>query len=190
VNMPNANTGLRAHIRRMYLFGTQVGFPKAQTDPPFSGYVGQPLFISKVSIDANNDLVVQIDDTGPPNAAAPDISQNRPANIHATLKLTRGTVQTSDIAPLPKTYAGGVLELTATMGMDDDLHTPLVTLSVHAWALPNDQKEYLSFMIVTVPTGQEMRWFHACVQADHPSTAHTIPPVVGGVMGPWGVETP
>ncbi|HEY0394884.1 MAG TPA: hypothetical protein VGD01_10375 [Candidatus Elarobacter sp.] len=189
-----AAKGLKANIRRMYLFGTAVGFLNAP-NPPFGPYFGDPLYITNIFFDAaHNELVVNINDQGPPSAVVPVLPPVQPGaatrNVHATLSIGGTTPKVTASAPLPDTVSTGVgLAFGAVLEFDSDLNTPLVAPSVELFAVPAPDDDFLAYVAINVAGTRYIRWIDAPLEVAPAASASVVKSgKIGGVMGPWGLE--
>jgi hypothetical protein len=189
-----AAKGLKANIRRMYLFGTSVGFPNAP-DPPFGPYFGDPLYITSVFFDgARNELVVNINDQGPPSAVVPALPPVQPGgparNVHATLSIGGTTPKVTASAPLPDAVSMGMgLAFGALLEVDSDLVTRLVTPTVELFTVPAPDDDFLAYVAINVVGTRYIRWIDAPLAVPPTAGASVVKSgKIGGVMGPWGLE--
>jgi hypothetical protein len=182
-------TILNAGITQLNLFGQTVNVKVPTGTAAISGYSGNPLFITGITLptDSSPLLVFKIDDAGPPVNWPPANSWTK--NVSAQVNLFCGwlNAQYTTTATLnPVSYTGGPIVLIGQLGADGNLIP-----QVAAWESP-DQGDVEYVMVLSAGNQIEVRWLDNAPDAlSTPTTAHVIKPPAGpGVAGPFGLGTP
>ena len=175
-------------IDSVKLFGESV------TLPAIKRYNGEPLFITRLALDATNTLEIDIDDVGPP--AGTMVLAAAPKAAFATITYKRNA-KTSATTQNPIVYKGKPLIIRAILpqpgpGKWDNSE---VVPSVEEWQLPAISSTYpdrLDFVILNVAnTDGTLWWLANPLLISQPPSSTVVPGAGGiGVNGPWGVETP
>ena len=178
---------LKASISSITLFGETVSL--GQIDP----YFGEPLFITAASVGADGVLSLTIDDVGPPIAFTLSAA---PAAAWAQVTY-KGQVVTSlkTVKPiaLPGTYPAPATLIITAAALPPSTGKWLfaqVVPAVSVFTTPTGGVEFMMFGVST--TDFEMRWLPAPVLDGATLPPATVIPAAtgGGVLGPFGYETP
>jgi hypothetical protein len=185
---------LSANIRSLSLFGSLVDLQSLNPPAPaIQNYEGDQLYITGISVDGANQLVITIDDIGPPKQSVPALPNPAPTRAYATLSYNGSPAIMTTTAALTVNPNNAALDIGAIITTDTTLET-LVTPWVNIRVIPDGKKEFLSYVRVSVTKlQQQLVWAQPPLVVPHtdPDSAHIIGPVAAGqIMGPWGIETP
>lgn len=186
-NAAQALAPLKAGISSITLFGETVSL--GTIDP----YFGEPLFITAASVGTDGVLSLTIDDVGPPIAftlsAAPAAAW---AQVTYKTQVVTSSKTTQPIV-FPATYPKPATLIITAAALPPSVGKWLsaqVVPAVSVFTTPTGGVEFMIFGVST--TDFEMRWLPAPVLDGATLPPATVIPAAtgGGVLGPFGYETP